>query len=85
MLPRLKIEPDLPDTPELGRRLLALGFRTSPQRVQPLSTIVIDLSVGDEFILAQMKPKWRYNIRLAEKRRCENGGARRLMSLAFKA
>ncbi len=64
----LKIEPDLPDAPELGARLNALGFRPSAQRVQPLSTIVIDLSAGDDSILARMKPKWRYNIRLAEKK-----------------
>lgn len=64
----LKIEPDLPDTPELAACLARYGFRRSPQRVQPLSTIVIDLDGGEEAILAHMKPKWRYNIRLAERK-----------------
>jgi lipid II:glycine glycyltransferase (peptidoglycan interpeptide bridge formation enzyme) len=64
----LKIEPDLPAASELGSQLRALGFRPSAQRVQPLSTMVIDLDAGDEALLARMKPKWRYNIRLAEKK-----------------
>jgi peptidoglycan pentaglycine glycine transferase (the first glycine) len=36
--------------------------------VQPLSTIHIDLSADEETILARMKPKWRYNIHLAERK-----------------
>lgn len=31
-------------------------------------TVVIDLSKTEELILSEMKPKWRYNIRLAEKK-----------------
>ncbi len=31
-------------------------------------TVVIDLSKNEEQILADMKPKWRYNIKLAEKK-----------------
>jgi len=36
--------------------------------VQPPDTVVLDLSLPDDEILASMKPKWRYNIRLAEKK-----------------
>ena len=64
----LKIEPELPDTPEVAALLTASGFQRSPQRVQPLSTIHIDLAGDDEAILARMKPKWRYNIRLSERK-----------------
>jgi lipid II:glycine glycyltransferase (peptidoglycan interpeptide bridge formation enzyme) len=64
----LKIEPELPDTPEVSARLAGYGFVRSPQRVQPLSTIHIDLAADDETILARMKPKWRYNVRLAERK-----------------
>jgi peptidoglycan pentaglycine glycine transferase (the first glycine) len=64
----LKIEPDLPDSALLADRLQAYGFARSAQRVQPLSTIQIDLTGDAESILACMKPKWRYNIRLAERK-----------------
>ncbi len=64
----LKIEPELPDTPEVAAMLAGSGFRRSPQRIQPLSTIHVDLDADDDAILAHMKPKWRYNIRLAERK-----------------
>ena len=44
------------------------GFTRSPQRVQPLSTIHLDLAADEETILSRMKPKWRYNVRLAERK-----------------
>jgi lipid II:glycine glycyltransferase (peptidoglycan interpeptide bridge formation enzyme) len=64
----LKIEPELPASPELADRLTGFGFRPSPQRIQPLSTIHIDLTADEGTILARMKPKWRYNVRLAERK-----------------
>jgi peptidoglycan pentaglycine glycine transferase (the first glycine) len=64
----LKIEPDLPGSPSLAEALADCGFRPSGQRVQPLSTIHVDLAAGEETILARMKPKWRYNIRLSERK-----------------
>jgi lipid II:glycine glycyltransferase (peptidoglycan interpeptide bridge formation enzyme) len=64
----LKIEPELPASPELTELLVGLGFRSSQQRVQPLSTIHVDLTADEETILARMKSKWRYNIRLAERK-----------------
>jgi lipid II:glycine glycyltransferase (peptidoglycan interpeptide bridge formation enzyme) len=36
--------------------------------VQPPDTVLIDLSGDEEALLAGMKPKWRYNARLALKR-----------------
>ena len=64
----LKIEPELPASSEIDGLLARHGFRASPQRIQPLSTIHIDLTHDEETILARMKPKWRYNIRLAERK-----------------
>lgn len=64
----LKIEPEQPDTSALAAQLTGYGFRPSPQRVQPLSTIHVDLTGDEETLLARMKPKWRYNIRLAERK-----------------
>ncbi len=61
----LKIEPDLEDSPGRAERLRAAGFRPSPQPIQPRRTIVVDLDAEPEAILARMKQKTRYNIRLA--------------------
>jgi peptidoglycan pentaglycine glycine transferase (the first glycine) len=61
----LKIEPELPDSPALVRQLHSCGFHPSQQTVQPRSTIHIDLQVDPDEILARMKSKTRYNVRLA--------------------
>jgi lipid II:glycine glycyltransferase (peptidoglycan interpeptide bridge formation enzyme) len=42
--------------------------RVSPHNIQPPRTILIDISNNEEEILARMKQKTRYNIRLAEKK-----------------
>jgi lipid II:glycine glycyltransferase (peptidoglycan interpeptide bridge formation enzyme) len=44
------------------------GCVPSPDTIQPPRTILIDLRPSEEDILAAMKPKTRYNIRLAEKK-----------------
>ena len=48
--------------------LAARGWRYSPSQIQFRNTLHTDLRHGDEALLAAMKPKTRYNIRLAEKR-----------------
>jgi lipid II:glycine glycyltransferase (peptidoglycan interpeptide bridge formation enzyme) len=79
----LKMDPDVilgtgvPGTPEaaddevgsivlmeLGRR----GWRFSPAQVQFRNTVLLDLSSSEDDILARMKQKSRYNIRLADKK-----------------
>lgn len=64
----LKLEPDLPDAPEHARALDALGFRPSSQTVQPRRSLVVNLTGGEADVLARMKQKTRYNIRLATKK-----------------
>jgi lipid II:glycine glycyltransferase (peptidoglycan interpeptide bridge formation enzyme) len=64
----LKIEPDCPDDPVFANHLATIGFRPSPQTVQPPRTIVIDIARSDDEILAAMHQKTRYNIRLATKK-----------------
>src|SRR5512146_1736168 len=64
----LKIEPDRVDDPAFRERLAQLGFRPSPQTIQPPRTITIDIACRDDEILAAMHQKTRYNIRLAAKK-----------------
>jgi lipid II:glycine glycyltransferase (peptidoglycan interpeptide bridge formation enzyme) len=64
----LKIEPDLKEDATLARGLRSLGFRPSPQTVQPRRTITVDLEAEPETLLKRMKQKTRYNIRLAARR-----------------
>jgi lipid II:glycine glycyltransferase (peptidoglycan interpeptide bridge formation enzyme) len=61
----LKIEPDA-WTDEF--RILNSEFRISKHNIQPPRTITLDIIASEEDILARMKPKCRYNIRLAEKK-----------------
>ncbi|MGQ9489215.1 MAG: lipid II:glycine glycyltransferase FemX [Anaerolineae bacterium] len=63
----LKIEPEHSADPALTTVLQDLDFRPSPQRIQPLCTIQVELA-DDATMLARMRPKWRYNIRLAERK-----------------
>lgn len=60
----LTVEPNWPNPVDTGP-LLRAGFRPSPSHVQPRATIMLDLRPDLDDILAQMKSKWRYNIRLA--------------------
>ena len=61
----LRIEPELLDAPSHHQQLSALGFSPAPHAIQPQTTVWVDLTPDDDEILARMKQKWRYNIRLA--------------------
>ncbi len=76
----VKIDPDVsPDEPA-GQALIALlsrrGWRFSAEQIQYRNTALLDLTLGEEALLENMKPKWRYNVRLAERRgvRIVHGG-----------
>ena len=63
----LKIEPDLwDDEPPL--RITQYALQTALHNIQPPRTIVISLAGTEDDILARMKQKCRYNVRLAEKK-----------------
>ena len=62
----LKIEPDLWENQEPDT--LNLKLETSLHNIQPPRTIIVDIRGSEDEILARMKQKCRYNIRLAEKK-----------------
>ena len=79
---QIKIDPDLPvgyglpgsgasgEDPvgtALRTRLPALGYRPSPEQIQFRNTFVLDLRPEEHRLLAAMKQKTRYNVRLAER------------------
>jgi peptidoglycan pentaglycine glycine transferase (the first glycine) len=58
-----------PDAWERGDDPAATQHRVAPARnIQPRRTLVVDVRPSEEEILERMKPKCRYNIRLASKK-----------------
>lgn len=57
--------------------LKELGLRET-RHVQPLRTIMLDLQPDEEELLAKMKEKWRYNVRLAARKGVEVRAAQNL-------
>ena len=68
----LKVEPDA-WAGEISEEaaLAQVGFRPSRHALQPPRTIVINIEGDEENILAEMKQKTRYNIRLAGRKAVE--------------
>ncbi len=63
-------ESDQPD--QLGltieRELAARGWRYSDEQIQFRNTVMLDVDLPDEDLLARMKQKTRYNVRLGQKK-----------------
>jgi peptidoglycan pentaglycine glycine transferase (the first glycine) len=68
----VKIDPDVrTDTltgEAVGAALVRHGWRLSDENIQYRNTVVSELTTSEDDLLAGMKPKCRYNIRLAERR-----------------
>jgi lipid II:glycine glycyltransferase (peptidoglycan interpeptide bridge formation enzyme) len=65
----LKVEPNVHDGDEAWLATLQhLGFRRNPYAMHPRRSWVLDIRPDEEALLAGMKEKWRYNIRLAGRR-----------------
>ena len=65
----LQVEPDVAEselTADLAEQLR--GFTVEPHTIQPRSTILVDLTGNEDELLARMKQKTRYNIRLGDKK-----------------
>lgn len=62
----VRLEPGWPDSLEVRAWLMDQGLRPS-EAVQPPTTVLVDLAPAEATLLAGMKQKWRYNIRLAER------------------
>ncbi|MCC6260383.1 MAG: peptidoglycan bridge formation glycyltransferase FemA/FemB family protein [Anaerolineales bacterium] len=61
----LKIEPDAWSG---ETRFSSSALRISPHNIQPPRTIVVSIKEDEDAMLARMKSKCRYNVRLAEKK-----------------
>jgi peptidoglycan pentaglycine glycine transferase (the first glycine) len=64
------LEEDTHESTMLSRSLDEMHFQQVPS-VQPKRTIMLDLTPGEDTLLANMKEKWRYNIRLASRKRVQ--------------
>jgi len=61
----LSIEPDWSDEDTARDELRRQGFQPGIHTIQPPRTILVDLRGSEDDLLSRMKPKTRYNIRLA--------------------
>jgi len=68
----VKIDPDvMADNSAVGKLLEGRGWRASAEQIQFRNTMLIDLRRSEEELLSAMKAKWRYNVRLAQRKGVE--------------
>ena len=63
----IRIEPQAEAMLAIFQKAFGKKLVKAPHDMQPRETFVIDISKNEEELLAAMKPKTRYNVRLAEK------------------
>lgn len=64
----IRIEPETEEDLNLIARNTKLELKKATKNVQPEEILVVDLRKSEEELLKEMKPKTRYNIKLAEKK-----------------
>jgi lipid II:glycine glycyltransferase (peptidoglycan interpeptide bridge formation enzyme) len=84
----VKIDPDITADSATGAAVVELlkrrGWVFSYEQIQYRNTVLSDLTPDEASLLARMKPKWRYNIRLAERRGvCVRDGAAKDLSTFY--
>jgi len=65
----IRIEPETEEILEIIKNTVGADLVSAPHNVQPREIFVIDIAKSEEELLAEMKSKTRYNIRLAEKKK----------------
>jgi len=71
-----RIDPLEERAPFFAQAYKNLGFSPSKKHLQPRDSLVLDLTQSESDLLSGMKPKTRYNIRLAKKKGIEIKEAR---------
>jgi len=57
--------------PALTRMHLPHGWQKAEREVQPRHTLLVDLTLSEEDLLKRLRPKIRYNIRLAQRKQVQ--------------
>ncbi|MBI4836192.1 MAG: peptidoglycan bridge formation glycyltransferase FemA/FemB family protein [Candidatus Abawacabacteria bacterium] len=63
----IKLEPAWEKSEASSQKLSTMGFHPAPFHIQPDTTLYLDLTLSLAELLKQMKPKGRYNIKIADK------------------
>ncbi len=68
----VKIDPDARADTAAGKAVVEAlrrrGWRASREQIQFRNTVLLDLAASPDELLAAMKSKWRYNVRLAKRK-----------------